>query len=95
MNVWDFLGNHGTKILGGVTAMVGAAQLGLSSLVSEHAITPTQGTIWQFILGVAAAGLGGATVIRGFSTGAVVQQARAIVAGQDQSPTPPTAAGAK
>jgi hypothetical protein len=80
MTLEDFFSDHGTKILGSVTAMVGTAQVGISSLVTGNVITPGDGILCQFILGVLAAGLGGVTIARGFSTGAVVQQAKQIVA---------------
>jgi hypothetical protein len=91
MTLGDFLADHGTKILGSVTAMVGTAQVGLSSLVSAGELTAGQGVAWQFALGIAAAGLGGVTIARGFSTGAVVQQARQIVA-TNAAQFPPAAA---
>jgi hypothetical protein len=87
----DFLAEHGTKVLGSVTAMVGTAQVGISSLVTGQVISPSAGILFQFILGVLAAGLGGVTIARGFSTGAVVQQAKQIVATNlAQNPLPPT-----
>jgi hypothetical protein len=80
MDLGEFLSANATKVLGSVTAMVGTAQVGISSLVTGQVITPGSGILCQFILGVLAAGLGGVTIARGFSTGAVVQQAKQIVA---------------
>jgi hypothetical protein len=92
MTFADFLNDHGTKILGGITTMIGAAQLGLSSLVSAQVITAGQGVLWQFLLGILAAGFGGVTIARGVSTGAVYRQAKAVLADaaakDDEPPTP-------
>ena len=91
MTLADFFNDHGTKILGSLTAMVGTAQVGMSSLVSGQVITQGDGILWQFILGVLAAGLGGVTIMRGISTGATVQQAKAIVKEAKASTPDPTA----
>jgi hypothetical protein len=96
MTFSDFISDHGTKLLGSVTAMVGTAQVGISSLVTGNVITAGDGILCQFILGVLAAGLGGVTIARGFSTGAIVQQAKQIVAtNAAQYPPPGPPAGAK
>ena len=89
MTLGEFFSDHGTKILGSVTAMVGTAQVGISSLVTGQVITAGNGILWQFVMGVLAAGLGGVTIMRGISTGAVVQQAKQIVAQSTQPATEP------
>ncbi|MDE2104652.1 MAG: hypothetical protein KGL39_45875 [Patescibacteria group bacterium] len=62
----SFFSDHGTKVLGAMSAMTGAAQMGLATL-DGTAITHSQFLITEFFLGVLAAGLGGGTIIRGFS----------------------------
>jgi hypothetical protein len=89
MTFADFLNNHGTKILGGITSMIGAAQIGLPSLVNAEVITAKEDVLWQLILGVLAAGFGGVTIARGVSTGAVYRQAKAVLAAQADDPVKP------
>jgi hypothetical protein len=62
---WD---DHGTKILGSVTAMLGGAIVGLPTLqpIMGHATY----LLTQFFLGVAVSAMGGATVRRGFTNSA-------------------------
>jgi hypothetical protein len=88
MTFADFLNDQGTKILGGFTTMIGAAQIGLPSLVSAQVITPNEDVLWQFLLGLLASGFGGVTIARGVSTGAVYREAKQIVATNAAKETP-------
>lgn len=59
---WD---NHGTKILGSVTAGLGAAIVGLPTL--QPIMKPTTYLLTQFFLGLLVSALGAGTVKRGFT----------------------------
>jgi hypothetical protein len=62
-----FFADHGTKVLGAMTAMAGTAQLGLTSLETAAVISHPHAVLTDYLLAVLIAGLGGGTIVRGFS----------------------------
>lgn len=63
----SFFTDHGTKVLGAMTAMAGTAQLGLTSLETAAVISHPHAVLIDYLLAVFIAGLGGGTIVRGFS----------------------------